>query len=160
MVSSDEEQLCLVVHERPERHSAEQAIPPGAEPRGHRRLATDEQHPHVIVQRGNEHLAQPGVHEPEHLEMVECEDHGVAERAEPAGDRVHASLVASRRVRQCLEEAALGRLDGTAVELDRHGAGEAQAVEENRDERRLPDARVAMDVHDGRRPGRADQPLE
>ena len=137
----------------------EEPVPAGAEPRADRRLAAHQQDPHVVVQRGHEHLAQPRVHEAEHLEVVKREDDRAAGRAEPGDDRVDVVLLAIRRGK-CLEEASLRRLDRPAVERDGRGAGELQASEEAGDERRLADSGVAVDVHDGRCPGRADEVLE
>ena len=109
----------LLVVQRTERHAVEEALP--AEPGGHRRLATDEHETHALVERRHEDLAQPRVHEAEDLEVVERDDHRLAERAEPAP--IASPSCSSRpSLSQRLEQTRLGRLDRPAVELDGGGA--------------------------------------
>ena len=149
-----EEQVGVLVLQRTERHALEEVLP--AEPGGHRRLTPDQHESHALVECRHEDLAQPGVHEAEDLEVVECEHHRLAERAEPVRGRLGIPVVAPQR----LEQSRFGRLDRAAVELDGDGPGGAHAVDEDVDERRLADAGVAVDVHHAGFAARPDQGFE
>ncbi len=119
-------------------------------PRGDRRLAAGQDHPGVVVQRGHQVAAQPGVQQPEHLVRVEREEHPpgqLAERVRRLGDRPQrpAHGFGQRR-----EESALGRLDGAAVD-GHHGRPALPGVRGERAEQGgLADPGDAVDRDDER----------
>ena len=109
------------------------------EPCRHGLLATRQKHARPARQRGNEHLAQPGVHEPEHFVVVECDDRRC--RGQPLDERLQAV-----RAERC-KETALRRLDRSAVELHDVMVRSAKLLEQPADKGRLPDAWDAVHVH-------------
>ena len=97
-------------------------------------LAAGEQQAGAGRQRRYEHLPQPGVHQPEHLVVVEREHERRREPPHVAHERL--DVVEPARGG---EEPALGRLDRPAVEQQHGRAVSASAVEEGPHEAGLAD---------------------
>ena len=94
-------------------------------------------------QRRDELLAQPRVHEPEDLVVVEGDDDWRGQRGEVARERLD---VAEARG---LQEAALGGLDRPAVELDDARPDVPRTLPERAQQRRLADARDPVQAGNG-----------
>ena len=113
------------------------------QPAGQRPLPPGEHERDTGGQRRHEHLAQPRVHEPEQLVVVQREDDRRRERREMLDELAEVVEVAGG-----VKEAALGRLDDAAVQLDDAGPGCSRAVEEGAEERGLADAGDPVDADD------------
>jgi len=106
----------LAFAERPQFETVEEPGPSRrCEPRRHRRLATHQEHADIVLERGYEDLAQPGVEQAEDLVVVEGKDHPPTEPGQtnrgPGGRR---QLAADGRA-EVVKKSAGRRLDRSAV---------------------------------------------
>ena len=105
-----EQRARIGILERMQRHAAK---PVQSEPPCDRALTSGQHEADAGRQRRHEHLAQPGVHEPEDLVMIERERDRRRETSQVPGKLGYVVEPADG-----LEETGLGRFDGSAVELD------------------------------------------
>jgi hypothetical protein len=103
MPAPRQQQLSLLIHEGAKRQAAGKPLPAGRKPRRHRRLAAGQHHTHPLVELGHEHLAQPRVHQVEHLEVIERQHHQRLHRGQPRDDTTDLTLATSLRCRQRLQ---------------------------------------------------------
>ena len=105
------------------------------------RITTGENDTDVLTETRHEHRAEPGVHEPEDLVVVEGKQDPVADAAEPAGHAGDVGGGDADRGAQLMQEPSFGRLDGSAVEADDGCASRAFVGEEGIEYGALSDAR-------------------
>ena len=148
MAAPAEELLCLPLVKWAEGDVPEHVVPARSEPGGDGGLAAGEQDPLLALERRHQHLAQPRVHEREHLVVIQRQQHRAVEFAQPRRHGRAVGLGAAGRTGEGVEQPALRRLGRAAVERHGDDAGVPQPGEEGAQERRLADARVAVQVHD------------
>ena len=131
-----EQRECVVLLERAEGQRAE---PGEREPRADRALAAGEQEADARRQRRHEHLSQPGVHEPEHLVVIEREHHRRRERPEMSRERIDVVRTPAARRNPRSVGSTVRQSSRTTLEPSPAGA-----VEERAHESRLADTGDAV----------------
>ena len=86
-------------------------------------------------QRGAKVLAEPGIHQPEELVVIQSEHDGSSE----PGQVLHESARRPGCADHCVVQASLGRLDRPTVERDDTCAPAVGAAQERPEQRRLAD---------------------
>ena len=95
-------------------------------------------------QRGREVLAEPGIHQPEELVVIQREHDGSSEPGQVLHERARRPGCADH----CVVQASLGRLDRPAVERDDTRAPGPGAAQERPQQRRLADPRDPVQEDD------------
>ncbi len=143
-----------VVGEGAQPDGTDQLPPAGpGEPRARGRVAARHDQPCVAGEGRDEGAPEPAVQEAQPLVRVHEEDGRRVQAIQAADDPLERGVRDVEPTAQVVEEAALARLDVPAVHRDDDGAGVPEPGGQGVEERRLPDARDAVDEADHRAVG-------